>query len=33
MSADLWRGSPVQPRAWQADALPVVLDALRPVRP
>lgn len=29
MSADLWRGSPVQPRAWQADALPVVLDALR----
>lgn len=26
---DLWRGSPVAPRAWQVEALPVVLDGLK----
>lgn len=29
MNPDHWRGSPVAPRKWQADALPSVLDALR----
>lgn len=26
---DLWQGAPVTPRAWQAECLPVVLDAMR----
>lgn len=29
MTADLWTGAPFPPRRWQAEALPVCIDAMK----